>query len=1000
MAVIKQRTQAFNQPIGVVRASSGGSQIGQAISSFANSITNTTFQIAAEDAQQRGVDTAKAAEEKGLRTFNPETGKPEAFEAPAGFGRIAAQSYQSVIDRRFEASMEDELRIKAQEIAQKYPYNANGYEKVMSEYLGSMSENAQGKYKTFITENGGKFLAATKLNIQARAAAQARAQLKQSIANNMDKAVDSAYSIALAGGFMPAEGEAFSETDTVSAREVGNVSNGVSAGLIANGASSKAQTALNTATARGGVEYIIGKTKSAADRNALDLAIRTRGREMSSVPVELRPQVEQLIKYIEPKNIETVLRHSSVVSGDYDAVERDNILKVQARAEAEARRQAISFDQNLDGNMNMANQIAVSGFDSIEDYAVSGAVSASGMLLGDLQKNLQQRFIDGGISESQYNSDSQDARQGMLRPFLIEAASYGNVEEFRVAAITRNPVDMANLDPKQRDFIYAMHDSNLFEPTEDTGFVREVLAANVNSIRDQRVKQVSQFDIAQEVTALSEEAAIGNITDNQFEAMRQKIEAERGRSLTATQAQGEIDRLSKQRAFGMINLEASGMTSASLNRLSTFIQTQGEDSEGMAPNEIALGQGILAKTTPDNTNDITGRIDSIRVKVAREEEKRNAFASKQQEIARILSGGGNTNMPSDRKLAQEMIEQAGINLTDPSSETPEVFSLLQTVQPQSLIDSLTQLSSGLPVRGADVLMRHFVRLASDPMVNGVSINRFGDALPSGTVEFLNDVNEIGTTIGGNANDIALKLRERRDDPKSDIVMKGVLNGLSPREYALKYTDGWFKSPDPIVAEEFSAAVEYLARTGKSVEQINARLEQVIEQRYAPAKYVADPRMPLGTLGRSRFSLESTFPNNEDRDAFIAAVEEQLPPAYSLLAGSNAASRGGYQALGANASSFKAKQVMLVPEGGSAIASYLPYFVNDENELEPLIFEKNGQPYIRKFGPDDVKDFVKERIAREKEQQKQDTIGAEYGVNRLRDIRQRQSGFGLMPPLMP
>jgi hypothetical protein len=159
MAVIRQRAQVFNQPIGVVRASSGGAQVGQAISRFADNITQMTYEVAAEEAQTRGIDAAKAVEEAGLRTFNPETGKPEAFEAPKGFGRIAAQSYQSVVDRRFEASMEDELRMKAQEIAQKYPYDANGYEKVMSDYLGAMSENAQGKYKTFIAENGGKFLA-------------------------------------------------------------------------------------------------------------------------------------------------------------------------------------------------------------------------------------------------------------------------------------------------------------------------------------------------------------------------------------------------------------------------------------------------------------------------------------------------------------------------------------------------------------------------------------------------------------------------------------------------------------------------------------------------------------------------------------------------------------------------------------------------------------------------------------------------------------------------
>jgi hypothetical protein len=135
MAVIRQKTQMFNQRIGVVRASTGGEQVGQAISRFAGDIQKRTFEVAAEDAQQRGIDTAKAIEEKNLSTFNPETGKPEAFTAPKGMGRIASQAYQRVVDARFEESMQSELRNKAQEIALKFPYDADGYENVMSKYI-------------------------------------------------------------------------------------------------------------------------------------------------------------------------------------------------------------------------------------------------------------------------------------------------------------------------------------------------------------------------------------------------------------------------------------------------------------------------------------------------------------------------------------------------------------------------------------------------------------------------------------------------------------------------------------------------------------------------------------------------------------------------------------------------------------------------------------------------------------------------------------------------
>ena len=995
MAVIRQRTQVFNQPVGVVRASSGGSEVGQAISRFANQITDTTFQIAAEDAQTRGVDAAKAVEDKGLRTFNPETGKPEAFKAPAGFGRIAAQSYQSVVDRRFEASMENELRLKAQEIAQKYPYDANGYEKVMSEYLGSMSENAQGKYKTFIVENGSSFLASTKLNIQSRAAERARQQLAQSIAANLEESTDSVYELALAGGFVTVEGAESSDVDAVVSREVSNVSNGESSGLVNIGSGSKARTAMNTAAARGAVEYIHGLTTSAADRNAVDLAIRTRGREVASVPVELRPQVEALIKHIEPKNIETVLSHSANVSGDYNAVERDNLLRMQAQVEAEARRQAITYNDTLNDQVSMSNQLAVIGFTSDNPQTINASIRTIDSLLSNMNKNIEQRFLSNELTEAEYGARSMEARQGMLRPLLIQAAAEGNVEELRVAAISKNPADMANLSPKQREFVYAMHSSELFNPMEDSGFVREVLSANINSIRDSRDKQIAQFNLAQEVTALGEEAALGDISDDQFDAMRIRIANEVGASvLTAEQGQSELDRLNKQRAYGIINLNTSGMDSRSLNQLSTFVKTQGERTDGMTPDAIALGQSILAKTTPDNTSDITGRIDNIRVGVAREEEIRKAAVTKQENVTRLMQGGGNTNMPDDRKLAQEILDIEGINLNDPSSETAQVISLLRTVQPEGMINDFNRIVSGLPVNGADVLLNHFARISSDPTTSGVSINRFGNALTSEAVEFLTDVNDIRNSIGGNANDIATALIERRNDPKSDLVLSKTLGGISPEAYVMEYTDGYFTSPDPLVAKELSAAVEYLARTGKSSEQINARLETIINQQYAPAKYIADPRMPLGTITRSRYSLEAVIPNEEDRGAFISAVETQLPTGYSLFPEPDTF-LGAYSREW-NDSQPKSKKVMLVPDQTSAGVSYSAYFVNDVNELEPLIYEKNGQLFQPMFDTDEIADFRAERVARENEQTTEKTLDAERRLNTYRSTRQSnpQMGFGL------
>lgn len=995
MAVIRQRTQVINQPIGVARASRGGVQLGQAISQFANEITDTTFRMAAEDAQKRGIETAQAIEDKNLRTFNPETGKPEAYEAPKGFGRIAASAYQSVVDKRFEDSMESELRLKAAEIAQKYSYNPQGYEKVMSEYIASMSENAQGKYKTFITDNGTKFLASTKLNIQARATARARANLTQSIVTGLDRASDEAYNVALAGGYLPAAGELTSEADDLSGREVANVANGVASGLLKNGADAKAKTQIRTAIARGGVEHVISKTTSAADRNAVELAIRTRGREVASVPVELRPQVESLIRYIEPANIEQVLKHSATVSADYNAVERDNIAAKVAASEAQARREAMMFRGRLEDYAVMSGTVASRGFASEEPYAVSSSIAVSNTLFESVTSNLDQRFIENRMTEAEYNSSLQSARQDMLRPYLVEAAAQGNVEELRVAAITKNPADMSALSPKQREFVYAMHESQLFNAAEDTGFVREVLAANTNSIRVQREEQQDRFNFSQEITDLGAEAAISGISEERYSEMSQRLADKVGYSFTAEQAEAERSRLNQLRAFGDINVDSAGMSARELNQLSTYVQTQGQSSEGASERVVALGNKILSKTTAEDSQALTGRIDSIRVKVAREEEARQKLITKQENIARIASGGGNANSSEDRKLADEMLAQIGVNVRTPESETEEVLSLLRSVQPQSMIDDFKAIAAGLQVQGAEVLLNHFSRLSNDVDRSGSPVNRFGDALPAEDQEMLNDIVSIRANIGGSVNEIAATLAARRDDPKSDLYMKRTLSGKTPTTYVLERTNGWFSSPDPIIAAELAPAVEYLARTGKSAEQINGRLELLINQGYPKSEYIADPRAPVGSIKRSKFALVKTIPEEADRDEFLRIIESSLPAGYSLFADAANAERDFGVSMGvAPSDEERVKQIMLSPYEDSAGVTYATYYVDQFNELQPLILPRENGPYQPAFDMSDLDAFRKQRAAEEAESLKQDTLAAENHMNKLRKAA-READFGTL-----
>ena len=114
MAVIRQRTTVFNKPVGVVRTDGGSQQLGNAISQAASGLQRIAYNQASSEAQKKGMEVAQAAEESRITTINPETGKPEAYTAPETFGVIAAEAYQRVVDKRYETSMNRELKLKSQ----------------------------------------------------------------------------------------------------------------------------------------------------------------------------------------------------------------------------------------------------------------------------------------------------------------------------------------------------------------------------------------------------------------------------------------------------------------------------------------------------------------------------------------------------------------------------------------------------------------------------------------------------------------------------------------------------------------------------------------------------------------------------------------------------------------------------------------------------------------------------------------------------------------------
>lgn len=196
MAVIREKRNFTIGPIGVARVSGGvaGSNaagtIAAAVSDSANQMADMFFRASAKEAEKVGLEQGQTVSREQIVAIDPVTGQPKAYEPPKGFGGIAQEAYQRVVMSRFQASIEEEIKLKARELAVRYDGSVDRYSTAMSEYIGAMAQNAQGQFKTYITDVGTSYLNATRsamaIDQMQRERAAAAAAQKASISEGND----------------------------------------------------------------------------------------------------------------------------------------------------------------------------------------------------------------------------------------------------------------------------------------------------------------------------------------------------------------------------------------------------------------------------------------------------------------------------------------------------------------------------------------------------------------------------------------------------------------------------------------------------------------------------------------------------------------------------------------------------------------------------------------------------------------------------------------------
>jgi len=1005
MAVIRQRTQIFNQPVGVVRADAGAASVGQAISQAAGTMANLAFRDAARAAEKKGVDVALAAEQEKLTTIDPTTGKPEAYKAPQGFGQIAAEAYQRVIDQRFEDSINTEMQLKAKELALKYQFAPESYDEAMSDYIGQMSNNSGGKYEAYIESTGAKYLALTKLNIQekvvARARANASSQLSLFISNNQDEA----RSAAAAGDFESAI--------AIKNKNVGAAGDGIASALpnFNAGDDQRVASGYDKAIALGGIDYLIKQTATPMERSQLILYLQSNGDRGIALD---EAETKKVLEFIDPSERQAIINYASGISSDYDAAYADEQTAIQASVEEQARIDFLKFEESVDTFSNVSAYVAYNTTEGANLFgphppiAINSAFNTIKNHYNTLDQGLQKNYESGvygkdaRVAAGRLREERNNAKLKLIEPFLTELGLEGNIDSAK-AALQNPNYSRGLLTSRQRSIIDELHASDFLDNQEIKDKAQSILNSGKDSLKKKRDDRILELDLTREVS----NAITRGVTPEVYSNLEKKLRAN-AFALTATDIDGLLSSMRKSMAKNEVTgFIAQGASSSQLNNLNLYVATDGKDRDQLSDATIAVGDAILKLTTPEDKEAVLSDINSLNVRLKEQEKQREDQLEEVNRSVRILSGNGNSNIAKDRQATDTILDRAKLPVENFSSWTDAQKSLYLPIVGSAvsdrLVDGLKAITSGQFNTNA----QSFISL-----YNALPKSAFGDSISFDDRAFLNDVINLSRDTETPIAEIAVNLKKMQLSEAGRQNRSNQLVNKKGQKISLISVANEITENDPTLATEIKSTLDYYLLSGASLEVAKEKAQRILDEKYTASEYIADPALPMGNVSKSRHSLENYFKGDDEaRIAFLSAVNRQLPKNIEIDGEIVSFALGEIDELPVPPwetdarSEQNIKQIKLVPVPVGSDVFYQAYFIDKNNELRPLIYRSDsrgkplrteeevlkaegGQLWLPTFNKNDISDYYDAKAAeleaelRKENEQRQQLIEGQKRLDKV------------------
>jgi len=405
MAVIRQQRQNISRSIGVVRADTGEVASWRSVGELADNMIQDSFNELKKQAKERGIETAQAASAADLRSIDPETGEPVAFQLPNNFGRAAQDAYKEIIERRYVAQTEDDFKQKAAELSQTHKYKPNGsalFDADFGNFVQETSKNAAPRFANIINQVGSSLQASYRLNLTAEEAQRERVSAANAVISDVEQSAKTMASLHSSPSFQEGS-DSFQSAQILLEDRLDQIDKAQLAfpDLITKTKATELKSALTQAIFDGTAQRIIAKIESDPQATSLQVndirrVVQSGGAGIDDLPDNIREDIRSLINspdFIDnKKSLNTSLTNYQTQLGNAETQARLN----ESDADKAAREQEAIDAENARLGID---RITKTANDKILDAITNNDLPQSIFILRNLEKDLAGKATTIGSSD-------------------------------------------------------------------------------------------------------------------------------------------------------------------------------------------------------------------------------------------------------------------------------------------------------------------------------------------------------------------------------------------------------------------------------------------------------------------------------------------------------------------------------------------------------------------------------------------------------------------------